>query len=47
MKIFMLVELVNGSPHKNGSTSVALAEVELTLHEQCIETHNSGLVQNR
>ncbi len=35
----MLVELVNGSPHKNGSTSVALAEVERTLHEEGIETH--------
>ncbi|MBQ7608089.1 MAG: flavodoxin family protein [Desulfovibrionaceae bacterium] len=35
----MLVEIVNGSPHKNGSTSRALAEVERTLNEEGIETH--------
>jgi multimeric flavodoxin WrbA len=35
----MIVELVNGSPHKNGSTSAALAEVERVLQEQGVETH--------
>ena len=35
----MRVELVNGSPNKNGSTSLALAEVEKTLKEAGIETH--------
>ena len=35
----MIVELVNGSPHKNGSTSAALAEVERVLQEQGIATH--------
>ena len=34
----MLVVLVNGSPHKNGSTSLALAEVEKILHEEGVET---------
>ena len=27
----MIVELVNGSPHRSGSTSAALAEVERVL----------------
>ena len=35
----MIVELVNGSPHKNGSTRAALAEVERVLQEEGIETH--------
>lgn len=35
----MRVELVNGSPNKNGSTSLALAEVAKTLEEAGIETH--------
>ena len=35
----MRVELVNGSPNKNGSTSLALAEVEKTLNAAGIETH--------
>ena len=34
----MKVELVNGSPHKNGSTSAALKEIEKILHEEGIET---------
>lgn len=36
----MKVILVNGSPHKNGSTSRALAEVEMTLNLEGIETEN-------
>ena len=35
----MRVELVNGSPNRNGSTSLALAEVAKTLEEAGIETH--------
>ena len=35
----MRVELVNGSPNKNGSTSLALAEVAKTLEEEGIETN--------
>ncbi len=35
----MLVELINGSPHKNGSTALALKEVSTALHEEGIETH--------
>ena len=35
----MRVELVNGSPNKNGSTSLELAEVEKTLQEEGVETH--------
>ena len=35
----MHVELVNGSPHKNGSTSLALAEVEKILREEGVDTH--------
>ena len=35
----MRVELINGSPNKNGSTSLALAEVAKTLKEAGIETH--------
>jgi multimeric flavodoxin WrbA len=34
----MKVLLVNGSPHKKGCTSAALAEIEKTLHEEGIET---------
>ena len=34
----MKVILVNGSPHKNGSTANALAEVEKTLNEEGIES---------
>ncbi len=36
----MKVILVNGSPHKNGSTARALKEVEKTLSEEGIETEN-------
>ena len=35
---FMKVLLVNGSPHKNGSTYVALREVETALNNEGIET---------
>ena len=35
----MLVELVNGSPHKNGSTALALEEVARTLQEEGVQTH--------
>ena len=35
----MRVELINGSPHPQGSTSVALLEVERVLQEEGIETH--------
>ena len=34
----MKVLLINGSPHANGTTSVALAEAERILNEQGIET---------
>ena len=34
----MKVLLINGSPHKNGCTSVALREVEETLNKEGIET---------
>ena len=36
----MKVLLINGSPHKNGCTSVALREVEETLNKEGIETEN-------
>ena len=35
----MRIELVNGSPHKNGSTSVALQEIEKVLQEEGLETN--------
>ena len=35
----MLVELVNGSPHKNGSTAEALKVVAATLEEEGVSTH--------
>ena len=35
----MRVELINGSPNKNGSTSLALAEVEKALNAAGMETH--------
>ncbi|MCR4666963.1 MAG: flavodoxin family protein [Desulfovibrio sp.] len=35
----MLVELVNGSPHKNGSTALALREIATTLQKEGIESH--------
>ena len=35
----MHVELVNGSPRRNGSTSAALREVEKILQEEGISTH--------
>lgn len=35
----MLVELVNGSPHKNGSTSLALQEIASALAEEGVESH--------
>ena len=35
---FMKVLLVNGSPHKNGSTFTALREVETALNNEGIET---------
>ena len=35
----MRVELINGSPHPQGSTSVALLEVERVLQEEGIKTH--------
>lgn len=34
----MNVLLINGSPHKNGCTNAALAEVAKTLNEAGIET---------
>lgn len=34
----MKVLLVNGSPHENGTTSVALKEVETELNANGIET---------
>ena len=34
----MKVLLVNGSPHKDGCTNLALEEIEKTLKEQNIET---------
>ena len=34
----MKVLLVNGSPHKNGSTAEALKEVETALNNEGIET---------
>ncbi|MBR0224751.1 MAG: flavodoxin family protein [Thermoguttaceae bacterium] len=34
----MKVLLINGSPHKNGSTNVALEEVAATLREEGVET---------
>lgn len=36
----MKVILVNGSPHKSGSTARALSEVEKTLKEEGVETEN-------
>ncbi|PWR74353.1 flavodoxin family protein [Methanospirillum lacunae] len=39
----MKVLLVNGSPHKKGCTSVALAEIEKTLQEEGIETEQFWL----
>ena len=36
----MLVALVNGSPNKKGSSSLALQEVAKTLHESGISTEN-------
>lgn len=39
----MKVVLVNGSPHKKGCTSVALAEIEKTLQEEGIETEQFWL----
>ena len=34
----MKVLLVNGSPHKNGCTNVALEEIAKTLQEEGIES---------
>ncbi len=34
----MRVLLINGSPHANGNTSLALAEVAATLHQEGIDT---------
>lgn len=39
----MKVVLVNGSPHKKGCTSVALAEIEKTLQEEGIKTEQFWL----
>ena len=36
----MKVLLVNGSPHKNGCTNVALEEIAKTLTEEGIESEN-------
>ena len=35
----MRIELINGSPHKQGSTSVALQEIAKTLEEEGVESH--------
>lgn len=39
----MKVLLVNGSPHKEGCTYMALCEVSKTLNENGIDTDFSGL----
>ena len=39
----MKVLLINGSPHANGNTSIALAEVAKTLKAEGIETVTVGI----
>ena len=39
----MKVLLINGSPHANGNTSIALAEVAKTLEAEGIETVTVGI----
>ena len=43
----MNVLLINGSPHKNGCTNAALAEVAKTLNEAGIETTIFHIHQRR